>query len=79
MAQISIGGKRSYIGTYDTPKEAAIAFDRAALKANTIHRAEAILRCCTHDPSCGNAHWCLHPDLVDILTLVIILVFWFKI
>ena len=62
MAQISIGGKRSYIGTYDTPKEAAIAFDRAALKANTIHRAEAILRCCTHDPSCGNAHWCSFPD-----------------
>ena len=23
---------------------------------NTIHRAEAILRCRTHDPSCGNAH-----------------------
>ena len=29
---------------------------------NTIHRAEAILRCRTHDPSCGNAHWCSFPE-----------------
>ena len=34
QAQIKIGGKNTYIGTYDTAKEAAIAFDRAVLKAN---------------------------------------------
>ena len=33
-ASIKIGGKNSHIGTYDTPKEAAIAYDRAVLKAN---------------------------------------------
>ena len=33
-AQIRIGGKVTYIGTYDTAKEAAIAYDRAVLKAN---------------------------------------------
>ena len=33
-AQIGIGGKNTYIGTYDTAKEAAIAFDRALLKSN---------------------------------------------
>jgi hypothetical protein len=32
-AQIKIGGKRTHIGLYDTPKEAAIAYDRAVLKA----------------------------------------------
>jgi hypothetical protein len=31
---ISIGGKKTYIGTYDTAKEAAVAYDRASLKAN---------------------------------------------
>jgi len=33
-AKISIGGKWTHIGNYDTPKEAAIAYDRAVLKAN---------------------------------------------
>jgi len=33
-ARITIGGKKTHIGTYDTPKEAAIAYDRAVLKAN---------------------------------------------
>ena len=33
-AQIMIGGKHKQIGTYDTAKEAAIAYDRAILKAN---------------------------------------------
>ena len=33
-AQISIGVKRKHIGMYDTPKEAAIFYDRAVLKAN---------------------------------------------
>jgi hypothetical protein len=33
-AQFRIGGKQAYIGIYDTPKEAAIAYDRAILKAN---------------------------------------------
>ena len=32
--QIRIGGKRTSIGLFDTVKEAAIAFDRAVLKAN---------------------------------------------
>ena len=32
--QIIIGGKNTHIGTYDTVKEAAIAYDRAVLKAN---------------------------------------------
>ena len=31
---ITIGGKQTYIGTYETAKEAAVAYDRAALKAN---------------------------------------------
>jgi len=33
-ASINTGGKNSYIGIYDTSKEAAIAYDRAVLKAN---------------------------------------------
>jgi hypothetical protein len=33
-AGINIGGKNTYIGTYDTAKEAAIAYDRAVHKAN---------------------------------------------
>ena len=33
-ARIEIGGKQKYIGIYDTAKEAAIAYDRAILKAN---------------------------------------------
>ena len=33
-ARIEIGGKQTYIGIYDTAKEAAIAYDRAILKAN---------------------------------------------
>ena len=35
VARIWIDGKYTYIGTYDTTKEAAIAYDRAALKANS--------------------------------------------
>jgi hypothetical protein len=34
QAQIKIDGKNSHIGTYETAKEAAIAHDRAILKAN---------------------------------------------
>jgi len=34
QAQGKIGGKVTYIGIYDTTKEAAIAYDRAVLKAN---------------------------------------------
>jgi hypothetical protein len=34
FARIVIGGKRPNIGTYDTAKDAAIAYDRAVLKAN---------------------------------------------
>ena len=34
QARIKIGGKLTYIGTHDTAKEAAIAYDRAVLKAN---------------------------------------------
>ena len=34
VAQITIGGKHTRIGSYDTAKEAAIVFDRAVLKAN---------------------------------------------
>ena len=34
IARIKIGGKSTYIATYDTAKEAAIAYDRAVLKAN---------------------------------------------
>ena len=34
QAQITIEGKYTYLGTHDTPKEAAIAYDRAVLKAN---------------------------------------------
>ena len=33
-ASISIAGKNSHIGTYDTAREAAVAYDRAVLKAN---------------------------------------------
>ena len=33
-ARIEIGGKQKYIGIYDTAKEAAVAYDRAILKAN---------------------------------------------
>jgi len=33
QTSVRIGGKNIYIGTYDTAKEAAIAFDRAVLKA----------------------------------------------
>jgi len=33
-AQFNFGGKRTHIGTYDTAKDAAIAHDRAVLKAN---------------------------------------------
>ena len=29
-----VGGNHPYIGTYDTAKEGAIAYDRAVLKAN---------------------------------------------
>ena len=32
--RIKIGGKWTYIGTHNTAKEAAIAYDRAVLKAN---------------------------------------------
>ena len=34
QAKIVIGGKLTHIGMYDTSKEAAIAYDRAVLKAN---------------------------------------------
>ena len=34
IAQIIIGGTKTYLGTYETVKEAAIACDRAVLKAN---------------------------------------------
>ena len=34
QAQIQNGDKRQCLGTYDTPKEAAVAYDRALLKAN---------------------------------------------
>ena len=33
-SEIKIGGKKTYLGTYDTAKEAAIVYDRATLKAN---------------------------------------------
>ena len=34
QACTQIGGKYNYIGTFDTAKEAAVAYDRVALKAN---------------------------------------------
>lgn len=34
VARIRIGGKQTNLGTYDTAKEAAIAYDRAILKAS---------------------------------------------
>ena len=34
QSQITIGGKTTSLGTYDTTKEAAIAYDRAVFKAN---------------------------------------------
>ena len=34
QATINIAGKNTGLGNYDTPKEAAIAYDRAVLKAN---------------------------------------------
>ena len=34
QAYIMIEGKYTYLGTHDTPKEAAIAYDRAVLQAN---------------------------------------------
>jgi hypothetical protein len=34
QAYIRIGSKRTHLGMYDTAKEAAIAYDRAVLKAN---------------------------------------------
>ena len=33
-ASIEVGGKRKHLGTYETTKEAAIAYDRAVFKAN---------------------------------------------
>jgi hypothetical protein len=33
-AYLMVGGKRSYLGIYNTAKEAAIAYDRAVLQAN---------------------------------------------
>ena len=34
QTQLRVGGKFAHLGTYDTAKEAAIAYDRAILKAN---------------------------------------------
>ena len=33
-SEIKIGGKKTYLGTFETAKEAAIVYDRATLKAN---------------------------------------------
>ena len=32
IAMIGVDGKKNYLGTYDTPKEAALAFDRAVIQ-----------------------------------------------
>ena len=34
QATITTGSKKTHLGTYDTPKDAAVAYDRAVLKAN---------------------------------------------
>jgi len=34
VAQIKVNKKQTYLGTYDTPKEAAVAYDQAVIKYN---------------------------------------------